>query len=292
MGNLVYTITFDAPGFGGTRQLAKMLAASLARTFWDGDVVVIRNSPHPLFMVERVGLKEIYVDITGQWEPDATGPTGASETEQHQAAPKWTREQANALAQYAMQWKFKARELIDHTAYDWIVFLDVDCLVLRNLDHLFAREDVDILFQTEPGRKMTEPVFNAFLPVDSCGNRDGINSGTWAIRSEHYPAIMDEWARIYLSPTTARSSWREQAAWNRLLVDCRGGRLPWRTGPFEAGEIQFPLHLHKDWRRYKDAALLHAVGGTPHEKIQFLFGMFMQRFFADTETTLVNILEM
>jgi hypothetical protein len=39
-----------------------MLVSSLLRTYFTGDIVVFRNSPNPLFLVERKGLEEIYVD--------------------------------------------------------------------------------------------------------------------------------------------------------------------------------------------------------------------------------------
>ncbi len=48
--NLIYTIAFDSPNTEGYRFLGKMLASSLLRTFFTGDVVVFRNTPMPLFM--------------------------------------------------------------------------------------------------------------------------------------------------------------------------------------------------------------------------------------------------
>jgi hypothetical protein len=60
--NLVYTIAFDAPGSQAYRFLAKMLASSLSRTFFTGDILIFRNSAAPLFMVERKGLEEIYLE--------------------------------------------------------------------------------------------------------------------------------------------------------------------------------------------------------------------------------------
>jgi hypothetical protein len=103
---------------------------------------------------------------------------------------------------------------------------------------------------------------------------------------------MEAWERIMSGKPDFPTRWTEQGAWNRLVRDCLSGWLPWRARPFEAHEIQFPLHLDKDWKRYKDAAVLHAVGGTPKEKIEFLFGMYMQKFFCDPATTLVNLLDM
>jgi hypothetical protein len=60
--NLVYTIAFDAPNSESYRFLGKMLASSLLRTFFTGDIMVFRNSPAPLFLVERKGLEEVYLE--------------------------------------------------------------------------------------------------------------------------------------------------------------------------------------------------------------------------------------
>ena len=63
--NLAYTVAFDAPGYGGTRQMARMLAGSMARTYFGGDFLVFRNSPQPLFLVQREGIEEVFVETAG-----------------------------------------------------------------------------------------------------------------------------------------------------------------------------------------------------------------------------------
>ena len=70
--HLVYTAAFDAPGSESYRFLAKMLASSLVRTYFPGDVVVFRNSLAPLFQVERKGLHEVYLET-----PPLSGQAGA-----------------------------------------------------------------------------------------------------------------------------------------------------------------------------------------------------------------------
>lgn len=46
--HLAYTIAFDAPETGGHRLLAKMLAMSLSRCHFDGDILIFRNSEAPI----------------------------------------------------------------------------------------------------------------------------------------------------------------------------------------------------------------------------------------------------
>jgi len=290
---LLYTIAFDPPGSGGTRQMVKMLAGSVMRTYFEGEMIIFRNSPQPLFLILREGIHEVYVD---------TPPL------EHQE-----------LANHAMAWKPKARALIPQPEqYDWIVFLDCDCLMLRNIDHLLEdREGVDILYQPEPGRSCGDAVFSAFLREDERGNiehptsniqqrtgesrrrgrkfspaghgRFGINSGTWAVRGHCYRAVMEEWDRIQQTKPRYPTIWTEQGAWNRLIRDA--AQHGWRAEPFEPHEIQFPLHLDKDWELYKDAAIVHCLGVTNLEKIEFMFGLYLQKFFHDPACTLLSVLD-
>ena len=266
---LAYTVAFDAPGSGSCRQMAQMLGASAARTYLEGDLNVIRNTEEPLFRVERKGVEEMFVQT-----PEL----------EHQE-----------LADLGNAWKFRAREIFSPgmvSGYDVVMFIDADCLILRNLDHLFGGDDWDILYQPEPGRSMRDPVFSGYLTdkeMQSC--RFGINAGTWAVRSEIYHDVTAVWAELMEQEPLRDPRWRDQTAWNRLILDA-WDKHGWRAKPFEPHEIQFPLHLDLNWKRYKDAAIIHCVGGDTLEKLQFMFGMYMQTFFHDPRGTLVTLLDM
>lgn len=69
-----------------------MLVSSLLRTYFGGDIIVFRNSPEPLFRVERKGLEEIYIET-----PQLGGLVGAED---------------------AWCWKYRVREYIDAEKYD------------------------------------------------------------------------------------------------------------------------------------------------------------------------------
>jgi hypothetical protein len=261
--DLIYTIAFDPPGCGGTRQTAKMLASSLLRTGFAGHIIVFRSTDEPLFRVERLGLEEQHITL----------PSMAPED----------------LARYAMDWKWRAREHIRANRYGRILFLDADCLALRNIDHLLEGEDWDVRMQREAGRSAAEPVYHAWLTEQEMAEEGawGINSGTWAVRGEHYSALMEEWERIAGTAPLRDTPWTEQGAWNRLLRD-----TGLRVEEFGAGEVQFPMHIDMDWRKHREAALLHYVGTTNGNKLEAMFGMWMQRFFYDPGTLMVNLLEM
>ncbi len=273
--DLIYTVAFDLPGWRGGRQMAKLLCSSLLRQFWSGEIVVFRNFAEPLFPVERKGLEEVFVEL-----PDfGTGKTAG-----------------DACLAAALEFRFRAAEMLDPARYRWMAYLDADCLALRNLDHLFAG-DADILVQPEPGRKMADShVFNGYLghgevlqPVRNgwlAAAGDGINAGTFAVRAEHYAEVMEQWREIFESPPARHPDMRDQTAWNRLLLDTE-----LRAKPFERGEIQFPLHLNKGFLDYKQAALLHFVGGEQRDKIDLAFALHQMKTYGDAGGLFLDLLE-
>ena len=112
--NLVYTLALDREGETGHRNLAKLLVSSLLRTRFTGDIFVFHNSPAPLFLVARDGVREIHLDVTEKTD-DPRVFAGCAQSRKHAVA-----------------------EHIDGTRYDRIMFIDCDAVVLRNIDHLFA----------------------------------------------------------------------------------------------------------------------------------------------------------
>lgn len=104
--------------------------------------MVFRNSPAPLFQVERKGLHEVYVPT-----PPLEGQAGAER---------------------AWCWKYRAAEMIEHPEqYDKILFLDCDSLALRHLGDLLEG-DWDIRYQPERGQMQDSRKFNAFYRRRKC----------------------------------------------------------------------------------------------------------------------------
>ena len=284
--NLVYTVAFDAPESETYRFLGKMLASSLVRTYFTGDIVVFRNSPAPLFLVERKGLHEVYLDT-----PQVVGQAGA---------------------EAAWCWKYKAARLIEHPEqYDKILFLDCDCLALRNLDELLEG-DWDIRYQPERGTRMEGRKYNAFLTEEEMklgSRREGVNSGTLAVRGCYFHEVMRRWQEIDEGETQRDSGFRDQASWNALLLReearelagaqegindaCSGPGLlpPLKIEPFPAGEVQFPGYLDPAYQSYSKAALTHNIWPDTKEKIEFTFGLYMRTFFCDPTGLFFSMLE-
>lgn len=300
---LVYTVAVDAPGASGYRTMAKMLASSLLRTQFSGDIVVFHNGDSPLFQIERAGLQDVQIDL----------PSTSDDA---------------ALTELGWALKYRVRELVDSIAkargHEYILFLDCDCLALRNVDTLFADATWDIKYYAEPGRVIADRVFNCFLSNSECPSDshalapassypatgwqphplqlDGINSGTWAVRASHYRDVMSTWEQIDIGPHTRTRQFSEQAAWNRLILNC--GRsvvpcgptgsvtaLPWRVRRFERDTIQRPLHGDYRWQDYTEATVVHCFGVPHADKIKFLFGLYASTFYWEPTSAMLQILE-
>lgn len=268
--HLIYTIAFDGPRGEGNRFLAKMLISSLLRTYFHGTIIVFRNSEVPLFLVERKGLEEVWLDI-----PQLEG---------------------EARAEDAWCWKYRVAEMIDTTGYDKVMFLDADTLALRNVDHLL-QGDWDIRYQPERGRFGNQFSFNAYLTDKEmlrAATRTGVNSGSFAVRAELYHEVMREWQRIDEGKRRRDSGYWDQASWNRLLMlrtSARRSKHKWLAEPFPSGEIMFPMYLDLDYRNYSLAAITHNCGTDTLGKIQFTFGLYMRTFFCDPSGLFFSMLE-
>ncbi len=270
---LVYTVAFDLPGWRGSRTMSKLLVSSLLRGFWAGEIVVFRNFETPLFPVERKGLEEVFVPTPDLGEGTEAGKRCLKE---------------------ALEARFRAVDwIVEPERFDWIAYLDADCLALRDLEHLFAGE-ADLLVQPERDRPLaSETVFNGYLETSepkSARNgwlgREGINAGTFAVRGSKFRQLMEEWRRIYESDPIRHGEFRDQTAFNRLLLDS-----DLRIQPFERGEIQFPFHLDKGFLDYRQAALLHFVGGKQRDKVDLAFALHMMRTYGDESGLFLDLLE-
>lgn len=261
---LLYTIALDGKGSREHALMAKLLATSLQRTFFSGDVVIFRNSPQPLFFSERKRVEEVYLPA---------GHVG------------WAA---------SMSWKWRVLEQIEVERYDWVFFVDCDCLALRNIDHLLTG-DWDFIYQTEQP-SMTGHQYNCFLTDEEMRSeawRRGVNGGTVAFRGNRCREIAKCWAGIAEGEAQRKRWGEDQAALNRLVLDAP--RYGWRRRAFERGEIQFPLLYEPNWTRYMAASLLHAAyggeAGKPAMKLQFLYGVFAQRFLHRQDGTHLDQLE-
>jgi hypothetical protein len=243
--NLCYTLALDHPGQDVYWRMARLLVTSLLRTGWPGRIVVFRNSSRPVLGEPRPQVDEFTI------EPEPGLP--------------WDE---------AVSWKYRLRDRLNLEGIGKVLFLDCDCLALRNLDHLM-RGGWDIYTAPEPGRIVETP-FNGYLTDDemfNLGDRPGLNSGAFGIRASRYTKMMEMWERIDASQPARRSKNREQHAWNRLVLDTL-----LRHRSFVPGEVQFPFLHRAVYADYRRAAVIHAADRSPEEKFSFLYGLWVDVF--------------
>ena len=130
--------------------------------------------------------------------------------------------------------------------------------------------------------------------TDPCNT--GVNSGTLAVRGAIFEDVMAEWERIDEGEPPQGRHCSDQGSWNRLLLDhatrWTSSVAPrWKAIPFERGEVRFPMYLHPKYGDYKDAALVHCLGGDTRDKLKFMFGLHMSTFFWEDASTMVSLLE-
>ncbi len=265
MTNLALISTYDLPGARLWRVCGKLAAASLLRSLWSGELRLTRNFPEPLFPTGRQGLLEMEnADFHHRsrmlgWllEPEpgarAAGPPGAAR-----------RREARRQAAFLLRFGEIAAAAADADAFDWVLLMDADCVVLRNTDHLFERPDADVLVTS---RQAPDPGFVAVR-----GPLLGELAARWRAAWEVRPAGPGDGRAASLA--AALDGW------------------PGRVRRFETGEV---LRAEDgdghSIGRLKDAAVLHFAGLEPADKRRLAFAFHMMAVYADEDGLFLDMLD-
>lgn len=265
--HLVYTLALDIEGATGHRNLAKLLVSSLLRTRFAGDILVFHNSPAPLFMVARKGVREVPLEMVEMISDEFD------------------------FALQAQSYKHAIAAHIDPLLYDKVMFIDCDAVVLRNIHHLLAGEN-DLTVFAEPWTKIQAHCYGGYLTSAERAQfvREGFNSGTWAVAGSSFGELLRRWREVELQTPNDRGCMREQSAFNRVVLDWDGGAKVWPQH-----EIALPLcNGHSaTYRAFMGATIVHAAGGdSVNQKLRFLFSAFAGTFLFDPQLALFNIMEM
>ncbi len=265
--NLVYTIALDRPGETGHRNLAKMLVSSLLRTRFSGDILVFHTTPYPLFMVARAGVREVQLKMPRKLPKD------------------------HGFVHLAQSFKHEIADQIDTAAYEKVMFIDCDSVVLRNIDHLLEGE-WDLAVFPEVGSRIQDFCWGAYLTPEELREmtREGYNSGTLAVQASRFGELLARWRAVEEEPVRQSGFLREQGAFNRVVLDWPVRKFEWPRGEIALPLVRENLVCYLD---YAEAAVVHAASGLAVDyKSRFLFGVFASAFLHDTQLMLFNTMEM
>lgn len=239
--NLLFTTVLDAPGHREHRYLAKLFSSSLLRSIFDGQVVLERNFVEPVFVLERVGLKELHHEL-GDFLPENV------KTRAHQARME------NLL-----------KHVEEASRYHWVIVCDIDIAPLRNWDHLFERNDCEILVQRD-----AEGVADA---------------GFFAVRGEKIIEFAEAWMNAAEEISTNEKAERlDEVALGAVLRDSS-----WKVKTFERGEVVKATEAGMN--NLLDAAVVHLAGMPLKQKTRLAFALHMMWVYGDDDGVFLDILE-
>ncbi|MES2437446.1 MAG: hypothetical protein V4584_00175 [Verrucomicrobiota bacterium] len=251
---LCYINAFDRGPLPIYQQQARMLVASLLHTGFAGDIKLIHNGAEPVFRHHHEQVEEIGVNTP----------------------------ETNAECSTA---KYRSRSLFSVDNYDWVMFLDVDCIAATPLDDWFNGPEI-IRYATEPRMPIQLSQFSGYLSEDEMVNlkQGGFNSGSFIIKAEYYQEVLTEWERIDNLPILRERQCCDQPAWNRLLLDT----------PYSKKHITGPdVHFYYDHPNFMDmlgTPFMHFCGCDNPERILAMQAKFITHFHTDAHGSLLRVL--
>ena len=248
MNTLIYTIAFDALGESHHQIMAKVLITSILRNGFRGDVLVFTNSKYRLFETRRPRLREVSLDSGSNNE---------------------------AISTFAKTFKYEAPAHINVGKYEKIMFVDSDCIFVRDPSSLLAQE-CDLMYSLESWSVITDSWHNGYLTDQEMSSLKlpGINSGVWWVRGEHYIALMKEWKTVNRSAERRKQASTDQSAWVRVLLDTQ-----LRALPFSPAVVRYPFYERMTLTEMDHAALLHfAYVGERCDKVAHMIGFFTRAY--------------
>ena len=235
----------------------------MVRSVWNGEIRVLRNFEQPLFPTGRQGLLECvnpafdhHNRLLG-WQREEE--LGEAIEKAGLKGDEWRRQVAKEAARWLLFEEIGG--LVAPENYEWVLLMDADCVVLRNLDHLFDR-DVDVLV-TELGEP--DPGF--------------VGVRGWLIKD-----LLTEWQ----SARALRKNW-DGGHWQDLRMAI--GRRRWRVGSFERGEVLRASSAGAGLADLKDAAVVHFGGLDPKDKQRLAFGFHLMTVYGDEDGLFLDMLE-
>lgn len=245
MNVLMFTIAFDSPGEKYHLAMARILFLSAKKSGFEGDVVVFSNHEEGLFALGRYDLENIVVD---------TGALCGGD-----------------LSVLAKTFKFRARDYLDSSQYDKVLYVDCDCLIKGDVRSLV--NEFDIQYASESWTNIGEDAFRSYLTEEEMDSGiEGINSGTWMLNSREFSSVMERWEGIYVSPRIRSSRCVDQPSWVRLVLDADSSAAGWTT--YE--KIRYPVEEQLSCKDYDNAVILHYCGLQKVDRLRWMVADFIR----------------
>jgi len=241
---LIYTIAFDRKGEAWHSMMARLLALSLFRTGFSGELLIFTNGLCRIIVPEHPRIREVTIASDGISDAD--------------------------FILQAMQFKFRARRLIPiGEGFEKIMFVDCDSLFLKRPEPLFDC-DADVMFAQEPFSSITGPGNNAYLSDNEMRalRAPGINAGLLWVRTEYFIKIMAHWERIDDQPPLRRKHFGDQPAWVRVIRDTKLNARPFRFN----SDVRYPFIEQRNILDFSAATLLHFAANRPEAKVAHMLG--------------------
>lgn len=252
--NLFLTWVFDPPHSRVWRTNAKLCVSSLLRGTWNGDILVGRSFPEPLFPVARTGVYEMLDPATNR-----TGvaychnqDSGSGHRQQNEFRCARLR-----FAQFAGSGE-NSGLIADWHQYEWILIADADCVALRNLDHLLVGG--------------SEILFAKHGPF--------VDPGFIAVRGSIFAKFIFEWINALEARPTE--------------PDLLGGIIfknAWRTKLFERGEVISIARSNASIEDMLNTSVVHLDGLKHSLKTRLSFALHMMNVYGDKDGVFFDMLE-
>jgi len=260
---LAYTVAIDRKESNIIRAMTKLLASSITRTCPTVDFVIFSNFTRPVFEIERRQVTEYAIDTVVEDSKESVNEG-------------WSM-------------KYRVAPFLDVSDYDVVLYLDCDCLVLRDISYLFSGDLWHLMYQPESQQRGYLPQFHSSSTSPGEPLIRGANSGTCAFRASEYHRLANRWQEL-AEQNGFETFCFEQVAWNSLvreeyhLAQC-----------FEASAVMFPLAHDPCYLDYCDATILHFVGDNVsshhNQKLALMYGVYQARFALDEIGIVLDISE-
>ena len=113
--------------------MARMLVSGLMRTFFSGRIILFRNQPEPVFKVERASVEEVFI----------------GDFDRHNIR----------------RFKYEAANYIEACGFDIVAYLDSDCAVLPDVNHLWPEHrSWDVIWLPERGQRISCKIATPRVP--------------------------------------------------------------------------------------------------------------------------------